>query len=518
MNPPAPESLDALVHDPGLEGLLAKGARNALVKALQVELNALGHDAGVPDGIYLGGTQAAVAELAQRHGVESDGTVVTAELLALVLREKAALAGASQTMTSSLEAVSAQLAPELLEQQPRDLYEVRALMGQLDGQLGRLDVANDWRDVKSLAHRLEVQGVLPRVVAESRVALSGLREVLLQRGLRNLIQAMSPRARLTAHALGEDVRRANALNDPAQRGKALQAVFESADRFMRAEGIEAGPNAITSWNRLRGALGRVDGRERLLTFLESAQRSFFPTALVALGHPDQVNAARGTMSAGFRRALSMLELDAGHSLGRPITAEMLSAMAPPLSRERAEALVPHLNAAMREANIQTPKQQAAFIAQLAHESARFSTFRERGDRAYFLRMYDPAPFHNESAEDARRRARRAAKLRNTQPGDGPLFRGRGAIQMTGRGNYTDASSALFPEERKRLLQKPELVEQPELAFRVAAWFWDAEGLNPPAEAGQFAETTQIINGGFNGWLDRLELYARALDVIGRASG
>lgn len=57
---------------------------------------------------------------------------------------------------------------------------------------------------------------------------------------------------------------------------------------------------------------------------------------------------------------------------------------------------------------------------------------------------------------------------NLEPGDGWKFRGRGYIQVTGRRNYTAASQDLFADHR--LVEKPELLNDPETAALVCAWF------------------------------------------------
>jgi len=86
------------------------------------------------------------------------------------------------------------------------------------------------------------------------------------------------------------------------------------------------------------------------------------------------------------------------------------------------------------------------LAQLAHESANFCTFTEYADgRAY------------EGRTD----------LGNTQPGDGPKYKGRGYIQITGRSNYRAAGRALGLD----LENNPALVENHENALKVSLWYW-----------------------------------------------
>ena len=80
-----------------------------------------------------------------------------------------------------------------------------------------------------------------------------------------------------------------------------------------------------------------------------------------------------------------------------------------------------LNDTMDEFGITTPARQAAFLAQVCHESGSLHYTRELADG---------------TAYEGR------ADLGNTEPGDGPRFRGRGLIQVTGRANYRACGTAL----------------------------------------------------------------------------
>lgn len=157
--------------------------------------------------------------------------------------------------------------------------------------------------------------------------------------------------------------------------------------------------------------------------------------------------------------------------------------------KRAEEFYPHLIEAMAEFEINTPARAASFLAQIAHESGSLKYVREiAGGIAY------------EGRKD----------LGNTHPGDGQKYRGRGLIQITGRSNYRDCGLALGVD----LVDSPELLESPEMACRSAAWFWYAKNLNELADKGDFLLITKRINGGTNGYKDRLAYYERAQQVLG----
>lgn len=162
----------------------------------------------------------------------------------------------------------------------------------------------------------------------------------------------------------------------------------------------------------------------------------------------------------------------------------------PYASKRADVYAAPLSEAMDEFGIDTPMRQAAFIAQVAHESGSLRYVRElaSGD-AY------------EGRKD----------LGNTQPGDGVRYKGRGLIQITGRANYRACSLGLFGDER--LLEHPEILEQFVEACRSAAWFWHSLDLNKLADIGAFRPITKAINGGYNGWDDRLAHYQRAVAVL-----
>jgi len=136
--------------------------------------------------------------------------------------------------------------------------------------------------------------------------------------------------------------------------------------------------------------------------------------------------------------------------------------------------------------VTTPARVQAFWAQAAHETDGFRTLREYASGAAY-----------EGRKD----------LGNTQPGDGVRFRGRGIFQITGRANTKATSTALYGDDR--LLSNPELLEQPEPAVRSALNYWKTRGLNQYADVGDFKTITQKINGGLNGWADRLNYFEKA---------
>lgn len=162
----------------------------------------------------------------------------------------------------------------------------------------------------------------------------------------------------------------------------------------------------------------------------------------------------------------------------------------PYAKPHIAAFFTPLCSAMDEFEVNTPARQAAFLAQVGHESGQLRYVRELATGAAYEGRVD---------------------LGNTESGDGTRFKGRGLIQITGRSNYLRCSMALFNDDR--LIHFPELLEDPTNACRSAGWFWQSHGLNELADAGNFLRITKIINGGTNGFADRSALYVTAKEVL-----
>ena len=209
--------------------------------------------------------------------------------------------------------------------------------------------------------------------------------------------------------------------------------------------------------------------------------------------PDAKNPQQVQMTNDLRARLGKLESAADAKPGQTLTGAMLQEVVPSLPPARAAELATALDGAMKKANITTPRERAAFVAQCAHESGGFKWFRELGNDSYFTK-YD-------NRKD----------LGNRGPPDGVTFKGRGPLQITGRANYTAFSQWYTGSDD--LVQHPEKLETPEYGFAAAAWFWSTHGLNRPAQANDFGAVTRAINGGMNGEQDRLALYTRALGAF-----
>jgi putative chitinase len=167
-----------------------------------------------------------------------------------------------------------------------------------------------------------------------------------------------------------------------------------------------------------------------------------------------------------------------------------------------------LDDAASEWEINTDQRAQMFLAQLAHESGGFTAYEENlnysADR---LLTVFPKYFTGANVSDYSRQPRKiasrvyASRMGNGDEasGDGWNYRGRGLIQLTGLTNYRQASIGLATD----FVIAPDLVEVPDMAALVAAWFWSTRGCNELADADDFTGITKRINGGLNGLNDRL---------------
>jgi predicted chitinase/peptidoglycan hydrolase-like protein with peptidoglycan-binding domain len=156
------------------------------------------------------------------------------------------------------------------------------------------------------------------------------------------------------------------------------------------------------------------------------------------------------------------------------------------------AISPVLLDTLGKYQINTPLRQAHFLAQIGHESGELR-------------------FHTELASGQAYENRR--DLGNVEPGDGPRFKGRGLIQLTGRANYTHYTQT--SGFKLDFVAHPELIASNMLyCADVAGWFWEQRKLNALADADDLETLTRRVNGGLNGLADRRRLLLRAKTLFG----
>jgi putative chitinase len=160
----------------------------------------------------------------------------------------------------------------------------------------------------------------------------------------------------------------------------------------------------------------------------------------------------------------------------------------------------------------SPNRAAHFFAQTAHESGGFKAFSEnlnygaKGLRGIF-RKYFPTDALARAYE--RKPAAIANRVYGNRMGNGPessgegfAFRGRGALQLTGKFNYSEFAKYV---NRPEVMDNPDLVAT-ELAFESALWFFDKNKLWSICDQGTgdaaILALTKRINGGTHGLDDR----------------
>lgn len=142
----------------------------------------------------------------------------------------------------------------------------------------------------------------------------------------------------------------------------------------------------------------------------------------------------------------------------------------------------------------TVNKAAMFLAQLGHESGG-GVWREEiaSGEAYNGRV----------------------DLGNTQPGDGPRYKGHSFIQITGRANHRNLSRWAFDQgivpTPTYFEDDPEALTRNEYVWIGAIWYLTEArpGFMDAAERGDLEACTRMVNGGLNGLDDRRAYWDRA---------
>ena len=151
--------------------------------------------------------------------------------------------------------------------------------------------------------------------------------------------------------------------------------------------------------------------------------------------------------------------------------------------------VEEMNACLRKFDITTPERIRHFLSQTAHES---------GGGRYMKELASGEAY--EYRKD----------LGNTQPGDGPKYKGAGYIQLTGRANYQDFCNYMGDP---RIMEGVDYVAD-NYPFTSAGFWWSNNRMNDLIDGGATVEmVTKRVNGGYNGLDDRKKYYAKVKEVI-----
>jgi len=100
-------------------------------------------------------------------------------------------------------------------------------------------------------------------------------------------------------------------------------------------------------------------------------------------------------------------------------------------------------------------------------------------------------------------------LGNIYQGDGPRFKGRGFLQLTGRDNYTKCSNAIGVD----LVRNPGIVAtNKKIAADTALWFWNTF-IRPNYKANDIHGVSVRVNGGTNGLKERIAAFKAYVEKL-----
>ena len=164
-----------------------------------------------------------------------------------------------------------------------------------------------------------------------------------------------------------------------------------------------------------------------------------------------------------------------------ITREEILRICSGVYRKNLDSFVRDFNRWAAEFGVTTPLRAAHFIGQVLHESGCLRYTEEiASGQAYEWRQ----------------------DLGNVYKGDGVKFKGRGYLQITGRANYQAYARSKWCVGD--LMSHPEWLAKSPGNLKASLWFWWKSGLNTLADRDDSKAVTRKINGGLNGYAQRVD--------------
>lgn len=179
-----------------------------------------------------------------------------------------------------------------------------------------------------------------------------------------------------------------------------------------------------------------------------------------------------------------------------------------------------LNKVLDKYQINTTNRLAGFLAQCGHESVDFTILKENLNygakglmgtfKKYFPDEATALKYERKPEMIANRVYANRMNNGDEASGDGYKYRGRGAIQLTGKDNYTRFAAAIG----KSIDETIAYLETLDGAIESACWFWKTNGLNEICDKDDIVLMTKRINGGTIGLEDRTNHYKHNKAVLG----
>lgn len=164
------------------------------------------------------------------------------------------------------------------------------------------------------------------------------------------------------------------------------------------------------------------------------------------------------------------------------------------------------------------RRAAHFLAQVLHETG---GLRVHTENLYYttsarMRAVWPSRFHTDASTVPYLRNPEGlankvygGRMGNDTLNDGLTYRGRGALQATGKEMYAKLTEALEID----FVSDPDLVTSSNFILATAAYIWKLKGCNAKADADDVKAVTRAINGGYNGLADRIRWLTKARGMV-----